>query len=105
MLSPMMHHHDSVKVPLDPLIHKALFMRVVLLFPLEIIEDIFCRSLLVLNLLKLELIVYLKGVRSLLHNNHYEISQFDVAQIHKHTHAHNCKFTYGLPDVISFLCS
>lgn len=65
----------------------------------------FCRSLLVLNLLKLELIVYLKGVRSLLYNNHYEISQCDVAQIHKHTHAHNCKFTYGLPDVISFLCS
>lgn len=39
-VSHMMHHHDSVKVPLDPLIYKVLFMCIVLLFPLEITEDI-----------------------------------------------------------------
>lgn len=74
-----------------PFIYKVLFNCIVLLFPLEIIEDISAGHFTV-ELVEIRAYVLERGSLSVLYNYCYERvannCQFDTAQMHTQTHTH-----------------
>ncbi len=88
-----------------PFIYKVLFICIILLLPVEIIEDISAGHFTV-ELVEIRAHVLERGSLSVIYNYSYERvtnnCQFDIAQRHTQTHTHAPVYNVNVP---SFPCS